>query len=114
MNSFFNHLVIAVCAVIFGLQHVNGLFEDQIGKFDWYVVNLCSLAQTTLRITIRSRRSRTTAEQPFQGRPSLSSAFLSSETLIYFSFQANNRVGGKKLISIFSFLSNTVQQQFSR
>ena len=45
MNPFFNQLVIIVYAVIFGLQQVNGLFEDQIGKFDWYVANLCSLAQ---------------------------------------------------------------------
>jgi len=30
-----NILVIFACAILFGSQTVDSLFEDQVGKFDW-------------------------------------------------------------------------------
>ena len=37
MNYFVNILVLVACAITLGPQPVNSLFEDQVGKFDWYV-----------------------------------------------------------------------------
>ena len=37
MKLSIHFLVIVACAIIFGPRNANGLFEDQIGKFDWYV-----------------------------------------------------------------------------
>ncbi len=37
MKLSINFLVIVACAILFDSHNVNGLFEDQVGKFDWYV-----------------------------------------------------------------------------
>jgi hypothetical protein len=37
MKLSIHFLVIAACAILFGSRNANGLFEDQVGKFDWYV-----------------------------------------------------------------------------